>query len=306
MGELDVYLARLTLSGYRPMTVQARGRCLRSFATHTDLLRATREDCEAYLARPLAQASRRAYADHLRSFYRYLVDEGLRGDDPTERLPQFRRPRGIPRPIGEAELRQALDRADPRMLAWLLLMCMGGLRCMEVAGLRPKDLVAGQNGALLRLRETKGGKTATVPAHASIVTALSALPVRRGAWWQVGAHYVSAKTSAYLRELGIDATAHQLRHYAGTAWYAASGNDLLTTARLLRHADVSTTQGYSEIDPQRPAEGCSARDVPCLTPDMRKPPARPQGEGLAGGRRKGLAADLHDEPDAAAARGGCR
>lgn len=148
------------------------------------------------------------------------------------------------------------------MYAWLLLMCMGGLRCMEVAGLRPKDLVTGQSGALLRLRETKGGKPATIPAHPSIVEALDRLPVRKGAWWVVGAHYVSVKTAAYLRELGIDATAHQLRHYAGTVWYAASGQDLLTTARLLRHSDVSTTQGYADVEPRRPAQVVRAVALP--------------------------------------------
>src|SRR5205085_474164 len=138
-------------------------------STVEDITTASREDCEAYLARPLSQASRRAYSDHLRSFYRYLCEEGLREDDPTERLPRFRGVRGIPRPIAEADLRLALDAATPRMYAWLLLMCMAGLRCMEVAGLRPRDVVTGQNGALLRLRETKGGHPATVPAHISIV-----------------------------------------------------------------------------------------------------------------------------------------
>lgn len=161
-GHLNTYLARLTLAGYRPATVEARGRCLRAFAaTVDDITTASREDCETYLARPLALASRRAYADHLRSFYRYLCDEGLREDDPTERLPRFRR---------------------------------------------------------------------------------------------------------------------ALRHYAGTAWYHVSGQDLLTTARLLRHSDVSTTQGYAAIEPTRPAEVVNLMPMPT---QREKAPALPGG-GSAG------------------------
>lgn len=264
-SQLNIYLSRLTLAGYRPATVEARGRCLRAVAATVDNLNtASREDLERYLARPLSQASRRAYSDHMRSFYGYLCEEGLREDDPTERLPRFRRVKGVPRPIGEADLRLALDAAEPRMYAWLLLMCMGGLRCMEVAGLRPKDLVTGQNGALLRLRETKGGKPATIPAHLSIVEALDKLPIHKGAWWTVSPHYVSTQVSIHLRGLGIDATAHQLRHHFGTHAYHMSGQDLLTTARLLRHSDVSTTQGYAAIEPTRPAEVVSLMALPAL------------------------------------------
>jgi integrase len=52
----------------------------------------------------------------------------------------------------------------------------------------------------------------------------------------------------------IPATAHRLRHFAGTAWYRVSGHDLLTTAALLRHANVATSQIYVQTDTTRPAE----------------------------------------------------
>jgi integrase len=64
----------------------------------------------------------------------------------------------------------------------------------------------------------------------------------------------SWRTSPTTMRDGINASAHQLRHYAGTTWYAASGNDLLATARLLRHVNVSTTQVYAALSPVRPAE----------------------------------------------------
>ena len=65
---------------------------------------------------------------------------------------------------------------------------------------------------------------------------------------------MSRQTAEHFRRCGINATAHQLRNYAGTTWYEASGHDLLTTARLLRHSDVSSTQTYAQISPVRPTE----------------------------------------------------
>jgi hypothetical protein len=52
----------------------------------------------------------------------------------------------------------------------------------------------------------------------------------------------------------VNASAHQLRHFAGSAWYRASGYDLLVTSRLLRHVSVATTQIYAALDEARLAE----------------------------------------------------
>lgn len=266
MGDLptlDIYLARQALAGFRPQTIRVRRVCLTAFAaTVPDLVHATREDLERFLARPLAPASRRAYAAHLRGFYRYLIDEGLRQDDPTEKLPRFRVAAGVPRPISDKDLRLALDRADRRMRAFLLLMALAGLRCMEVAGLEPRDLHATDDGVVMRLRETKGGGAATVPAHPAVVAALAALPIRDGLWWDLGALAVSNVVNAHLRSLGIKATAHALRHGFVTAVYEASGHDLLTTAALSRHSNLNNVRIYARVNPDRPAEVVRLVPVP--------------------------------------------
>jgi integrase len=208
---------------------------------------------QTFLALPLAWESRTTYRSHVCNFYAWCVEEGLLDVDPSARVPKIRRHRRVPRPITEADLATALRGADPRMRAWLLLMSYAGLRCLEVSALRPADLKVGPP-AVLRLRVTKGGHEAIVPAHPLIVDALGALRVEAGAWWQVGPNGVSVETSRYLKSVGVDATAHQLRHYAGTAWYEASGHDLLTTQQLLRHASVASTQGYAQISPTRTSE----------------------------------------------------
>jgi integrase len=254
---ISSYLARLTLANYRPRTIVARRNCLTAFQRHLGtvaLADATRQHVEAYLARPLAPESRRAYRSHLRAFFAWLTEEGLITNDPTAKLPAIRVPRAVPRPIGDAELTVALGRADARMKCWLLLMSLAGLRCCEVAALSPRDVMLTEAGVLLFLSECKGGGQATMPCHPAVAAALAALPIRDGQWWEVSPQHVSREVSVFLASCGIRATAHQMRHYAGTAWYKASGHDLLATAQLLRHANVATSQTYAQLDPVRPAE----------------------------------------------------
>lgn len=173
---LPAYLARLGMAGMRPKTISAKKTTLTAFGKTLDgrdLLEGTRLDVEAFLGRPLAAESRRAYLDHLRGFYRWAVEEELLTADPTARIPAIKVKPGVPRPVTSAELDRLLEQADRRMRAWLLLMALGGLRCMEVAGLRPVDLLAADTGTLLYLRECKGGGTATVPAHPTVLEALA-------------------------------------------------------------------------------------------------------------------------------------
>lgn len=260
------HLNRLRLAGYREETIRTKRRVFSLLASHIDptpLDQASRDQLEAFLSRPgLRPATRKAYLSHFRAYYRWLVEEGLRADDPTYRIPAIRVTKGLPRPIESHDLALALRVAPPRMRAWLLLMSLAGLRCCEVSRLRPEDLVDSPTGAYLFLREMKGGNQGTVPAHKAIREQLATLPIRNGLWWSVTPSTVSIETNAFLHSCGIAATAHRLRHWSGTAWYEASGHDLLTTQRLLRHVDVSNTQVYADVDPTRPAEVAALVSLP--------------------------------------------
>lgn len=269
---VQAHANHLVLAGYRPSSIAARTSCLHTFErsiadeTHqaVTLTTASRLHVEAYLSRPLKPESRRAYRGHLRGFYAWALDEGFVIADPTVKIPNVRVPRAVPRPIHDEDLRKALAQADPRMRAWLLLMALAGLRCIEVAALRPQDVSVTDAGPLLFLRECKGGGTAVVPAHAAVLAALVQLPARDGMWWECSPNHVSTTTAAYLRAMGVDATAHRLRHWAGTSWYRESTHDLLATAQLLRHASVRSTQVYAQLDPSRPAAVVAAVQLPTV------------------------------------------
>lgn len=255
---IDAYLNRLRLASFRPTTITTRRSILLNFTRRIDptvLEQATRLHVEAFLARDdLSPNTRRVYRSSLRHFYGWAVEEGYVQADPTLRVPSIRCPQGVPRPVSEDDLRHALAVADLRMRSWLLLMSLAGLRCMEVAGLRPADLVQTENGFLLMLKVTKGGASATVPAHPRVAEVLLALPVVEGRWWDVAPRTVSRQVGEHLKDAGVAATAHQLRHTAATSWLRASGEDLLTVRRLMRHKSVATTQVYAEIVGERPAE----------------------------------------------------
>lgn len=251
---IDSHLNRLVLASYRPSTLTSRRKCLMAFQHSLNgrpLTEATRLDVEAFLARNLAPESRRCYRNHLRAFYHWALDEGFITVDPTDKIPPIRIPKAQPRPIPEGDLTAALAHARPKMRAWLTLMALAGLRCVEVAALRPGDIQDSDAGPLLYLRECKGGGTAVMPCHPAILDALAVLPIRNGLWWSTDAAQVSRSVNLHLRRNGISSTAHALRHRAGTAFYRESGHDLLMTASLLRHANVATVQVYAALDPTR-------------------------------------------------------
>jgi len=243
--------------GYRPMTIHARTQVLRNFARWMQpqgLMDATRADVEAFLARPLAAQSRRAYRGHILGYYAWLVDEGHLTENPAARVPTIRVKRGTPRPIATGDLVRAIDTADPVTHAQLLLMALAGLRACEVARLRPQDIIEGAE-PILYLRERKGGHAGSVPAHPLILEALRALPIQpSGLWWSPSSRCVQRRVSDHLRAVGAPGGGHQLRHFAGTTWYRESGHDLLVTALLLGHKSVVSAQIYTELDPSRPAE----------------------------------------------------
>ena len=103
---------------------------------------------------------------------------------------------------------------------------------------------------LLRVRHGKGDKERIIPLHPDILEALRVLPMpKTGRIFTrpMGGHYQGSHMShtirAYLKDVGINATAHQLRHWFATNVYAA-GHDIRVTQDLLGHSNPSTTGAY--------------------------------------------------------------
>ena len=225
----------------------------------------------------LAPSSLARKCSALRQFFGFLIDEGLRQDDPSPALPRPRARRPLPRLLdhtGIARLfAQAEDEAasdEPssvRMLVLLELLYGSGLRATELVSL---PLAAVPRDAPFLTVTGKGGQQRMVQVGSRAGSALARwLPLREsGSRWLFPsrkAHLTRVRLFQLLRALagraGLDPTAispHVLRHAFATH-LLEGGADLRVLQMLLGHADIATTQIYTHVDTARLVELVNAR-----------------------------------------------
>ena len=209
-------------------------------------------------------------ASALRSFFRFLRAEGLRGDRLEDAVPMVpHRPGGLVRHLGPGRLEQlivSLDSSSPRGLrdrAIILCMARLGLRASEIAQLRLDDL--DWRNATVRVRARKTGHGALLPLTAEVGTALAGY-LRRGRpdtpsrhvfvlhWLRAGApisgSIVGRAVDNALQRAGMDAPvrgANLLRHSLATD-LLEHGASLREIADLLGHTSLATTRIYAAVD----------------------------------------------------------
>jgi integrase/recombinase XerD len=213
----------------------------------------------------------------LRRFYGFLLDDGLRPDDPSSALPRPSLQRPLPRVLdtGEVEAMFAIvvERAasgEPlalRNLALLELLYGSGLRATELVSLPRRAVRAGQPFLMLR---GKGDKERLVPVSSRATEAVQNwLPhVADGSQWLFpsGKSHLSrvrlfqlVRGMAALAGIAPDRVSpHVLRHAFATH-LLAGGADLRVLQSLLGHADIATTQIYTHVDAARLVELVNAR-----------------------------------------------
>lgn len=213
----------------------------------------------------------------LRRFFGFLVDEGLRADDPSAALPRPRFERPLPRILDEGEVRRMFEAAENRAasgegsavrnLALLELLYGSGLRASELVGL-PRGAVR-PNQPFLMVRG-KGSKERLVPistrAQAAVGTWLQQVPANSLWLFPSGKSHLSrVRLFQVVRALGADAgiapervSPHVLRHAFATH-LLSGGADLRVLQSLLGHADIATTQIYTHVDSARLVELVNAR-----------------------------------------------
>lgn len=250
MNIIDEHCKHLQRRGLAPATIAIRRRRLGILEAHVGIMPATPEAIEAMLdGRNLGVKARYDWLSHLGQFYRWAIDWGHLTTDPTAKVARPRQRRNLPRPIDTGDLVLALQMATPTMRAWLSLMAFSGLRCMEVAGLDVDDLL--WDDGLIRIHG-KGGKERLVPMHPDVAAALRSITrPKRGALFRrphggrFPAAQVSREVATFLDDLGIAATAHQIRHWFGTHTYRVS-RDLRVVQELMGHSSPTTTSVYAD------------------------------------------------------------
>lgn len=276
---LEHGLSRATRAAYagdlRLLAVHLRrhGRSLRE-ADGADLRGYLAARANARGGRPaLSARSQARLVSALRRFYRHLVRERQREDDPTADLETPRVGRALPRSLSAAEVERLLQAPDTgdtlglRDKAMLELMYASGLRVSELV-----KLSIGQYNPTLQLVQVrgKGGRERLVPVGDEAAHWIA--EYLRGARPQLAAGPVDAlflsargramtrqnfwqRLRAHARAAGIDrpVSPHVLRHAFATH-LLDNGADLRAVQMLLGHSDLSTTQIYTHVARARLAE----------------------------------------------------
>lgn len=235
--------------------------------THRDLRRFAAElsgdgASKATVARKLAA---------VRALYRSLVRAGRMGANPADLVATPKRETKLPRVLGREEMRDLLERIPARTplelrdRAMLELAYSCGLRAQEVI-----DLDTGSpDFEAERLRvEGKGGKTRLVPMGEPAQRALRAY-LERGRPALVAARReetpallvsksgrrlhpsdLRRRLELWVRHAAIagGVSPHALRHSFATH-LLEGGADLRAIQELLGHANLSTTQVYTQVEP---------------------------------------------------------
>jgi integrase/recombinase XerD len=222
-----------------------------------------------------ATVARRSAA--LRRFFGFLVDDGLRKDDPSPALPRPRLERPLPRILDEAEIFRMFEAAEDRAssgegvavrdLALLELLYGSGLRASELVSLPRGAIRSGQPFLMVR---GKGSKERLVPISSRADTAVQKWleHVPGGTLWLFPSgksHISRVRLFQIVRSMAADAgispervSPHVLRHAFATH-LLSGGADLRVLQSLLGHADIATTQIYTHVDSARLVELVNAR-----------------------------------------------
>jgi integrase/recombinase XerD len=177
---IEAYLEMLSAErGARVNTLDAYARDLNDAREHVrgGLRDASAEAIEAYVAglakRGLSPATARRRISALRQFYRFLLQDNVRADDPTSRLDAPKRARQLPKTLSIEEITALIDAAEsPRDRALIELMYGAGLRVSELVSLPMR--AAPRPGQDHMIIEGKGGKERLVALGGPALAALAA------------------------------------------------------------------------------------------------------------------------------------
>ncbi len=240
----------------------------------TELLQCAQEHIERYIAymtgRGKSAASVARSVASLKSFYSYLLSQGVVRSNPAKHTAAVRTERKLPQILSGKEVDLFLEQpqcVDPkgyRDHAMLELLYATGIRVSELIGLNVEDV----NLPAGLIRCVSRGKERIIPLYAAAVKALtdyvrdirpqlvltprepalfvnmSGERMSRQGFWKIVKYYQEKA------QIDKDITPHTLRH-SFAAHLLENGADLRSIQEMLGHADISSTQIYSHMVKQK-------------------------------------------------------
>ncbi len=202
----------------------------------------------------------------LRSFYSYVNESGYHMADPTNNLEAPKVEKKLPRILTPHEVELLLDQPDSsdikgkRDKAMLELLYATGIRVSELINLEINDVNTGLGfikcigtkkervvpmGNIARaalddyILHSRGEMLKNSTEHALFVNCNGTRLSRQGFWKIIKQYQKQA-------DIAVDITPHTLRH-SFAAHLLENGADLKSIQEMLGHADISSTQIYSQL-----------------------------------------------------------
>ena len=231
-------------------------------------------DVEAYTRSMTAKGKSAATVTRcqasLKSFYSWLIQIGQISENPARGLSQTKVERKLPHILTSREVELFLEQPDPsdakgcRDKAMLELLYATGIRVSELIGLDLDNI----NLSAGFIRCANRGKERIIPLYQAAVRALqnyldrvrpqmvehpdekalfvnmSGERMSRQGFWKIIKHY---QEKAGIQK---DITPHTLRH-SFAAHLLENGADLHSIQEMLGHADISSTQIYTQVVSQK-------------------------------------------------------
>ena len=279
---LDQFLHYLTVEkGLAKKTLEAYSHDLNRFLNYLqkkgieDVLRVTKLDVRAFLltlkVRKLSNKTIVRNLVAIRTFFRFLTQEGKLESNPVEDLESPQLAKTLPEILSLREVEQLLETPKPQTLlgirdrSMLEMLYATGMRVSELVNLQMNQLNL-EGGYVLLFG--KGSKERAVPLGAEAIKRVShyikgarqklskgkespflflnrsGRKMSRQVFWK--------NIKSYGRRAGIrkKITPHLLRH-SFASHLLARGADLRSVQMLLGHADISTTQIYTHVTGER-------------------------------------------------------
>jgi integrase/recombinase XerC len=208
----------------------------------------------------------------VRSFYRFLIREGLTENNPALAVQAPKTEKRLPSTLDVDQMKSLLEHTSQdtfiacRDRAIMELFYSSGLRLAELAALNLRDIDFADS---LVYVTGKGNKSRVIPIGNQAISSLKNWLTKRDELGfieqtaifitqqgrRLGVRSIQKRLSYWGKKQGISDQVHphRLRHAFASHMLEASG-DLRAVQELLGHADISTTQIYTHVDFQHLAK----------------------------------------------------
>lgn len=235
---------------------------------NSSLIEATKE----HIAQFINMLSERGFTNNtiirklasIRTFFKYLLNEGIIEEDLVSFLDTPKKEKKIPKVLFEDQIKKLLEQpllqeeeyARERSILELLYSC--GLRVSEIVNLTINDV--NLEDGFVRVKG-KGNKERIVPLGSKAISALREY-LRQRRHIKERRLFLNSRNKGLTRQtiwlivkqfannVGLDISPHTLRHSFATH-LLDNGADLRVVQELLGHSSISTTQIYTHVSNRR-------------------------------------------------------